>query len=37
LLVTVIVSFLITKFFPNDRYLLSIYRVIDVYIILCWI
>jgi len=33
LLVTAIVSFLITKFFPNDRYLLSIYRVIDVYIL----
>ena len=33
LLVSFIVAFLISKVFPNDRYLLSIYRVIDVFII----
>lgn len=33
LFVSFIVGFLISKMFPHDRYLLSVYRVIDVYIL----
>lgn len=33
LFVSFIFGFLISKVFPNDRFLLSIYRVIDVFII----